>query len=189
MQPVAAIGESVISRFVGEPPPTCRRPHQATGSETGPHSFVTVSGPSQGAPCRRAIRPTEASKAAVYYVRKYVDLRRSLERLLWVELTRRHTVSEWPLFAPSCPTRSTRRRDQVAAKRRLRKSVCGIQVAVLRWIRLARRSRRRCGAWHPLDKSRCWRTWSSSDGNPRFRDIRIRAPSARLGSLAVEGRL
>jgi hypothetical protein len=40
-----------------------------------------------------------------------------------------------------------------------------------------------------LDKSRCWRTCSSSDGNPRFRDIRIRAPSARLGSLAVEGRL
>jgi hypothetical protein len=50
-------------------------------------------------------------------------------------------------------TRSTRRRDQVAAKGRLQKSVCGIQVAVLRRIGLARRSRRRCLAWHPLDKS------------------------------------
>jgi hypothetical protein len=31
-----------------------------------------------------------------------------------------------------------------------------------------------------LDKSRCWRTWSSSDGNPRFRDIRIQRQALDL---------
>jgi hypothetical protein len=111
-------------------------------------------------------------------------------RYLWIGGFARDRRSQSQRRGQSVALRgSTRRRDQVAAKRRLRKSVCGIQVAVLRWVGLARRSRRRCGTWHPLEKSRCWRTWSSSDGNPRFRDIRIRAPSARLGSLAVEGRL
>jgi hypothetical protein len=54
------------------------------------------------------------------------------ERALRVVLTGSLSRLEWPLFAPSCPTRSIRRRDQVDAKRRLGKSVCEIPVAVLR---------------------------------------------------------